>query len=52
MTVLVAAYQAATRARGCLRIAGAREAVLRVLQIVGLDTVIDCHPTLDDALNT
>ncbi|GHA45479.1 hypothetical protein GCM10010372_51830 [Streptomyces tauricus] len=50
ITVLVAAYQAATRAGGWLRIAGAQGSRPTRPAIVGLDTVIDCHPTLDDAL--
>jgi anti-anti-sigma regulatory factor len=37
-------------AQGWLRIAGAQESVLRLLEIVGLDEVIGCHPTVDQAL--
>ncbi|WP_331276057.1 STAS domain-containing protein [Streptomyces sp. Qhu-G9] len=44
------AYQAASSAQGWLRIASAQEAVLGVLQIVGLDKVIPCRPTIEQAL--
>ncbi|MFD5110533.1 STAS domain-containing protein [Streptomyces cinereoruber] len=33
-----------------LRIAAPTESVRRVLALVGADTVIPCHPTLEDAL--
>ncbi|MFI7293605.1 hypothetical protein [Streptomyces sp. NPDC050121] len=36
--------------QGWLRLAGAQEPVLRLLEIVGLDKVIGCHPTVDQAL--
>ncbi|MEU1940489.1 STAS domain-containing protein [Streptomyces coeruleorubidus] len=50
MNILIAAHQAASSAQGWLRMAGARESVLRVLQPVGVDQVIGCHPTLEQAL--
>ncbi|MEU6543215.1 STAS domain-containing protein [Streptomyces sp. NPDC046859] len=50
INVFVAAHQAARDDQGWLRIAGAQESVLRLLEIVGLDEVIDCHPTVDEAL--
>ncbi|MCL6671920.1 MULTISPECIES: STAS domain-containing protein [Streptomyces] len=37
---------------GWLRLAAPTASVLRVLQIVGIDTVIDCCPTLRQALST
>ncbi|MFC8202035.1 STAS domain-containing protein [Streptomyces sp. NPDC057298] len=43
-------HRAVSSAEGWLRIAGAQEAVQRVLQIVGLDAIIPCHPTLEQAL--
>ncbi|MFD9112197.1 STAS domain-containing protein [Streptomyces bottropensis] len=52
INVFVAAYQQVSGAQGWLRIAGAQQSVLRVLQIVGVDTVIPCHPTIEQALNT
>jgi anti-anti-sigma factor len=50
INVFVAAYQAMSDAQGWLRVAGAQESVLRLLQLVGLDQVIDCRPTLEQAL--
>ncbi|WP_235882208.1 MULTISPECIES: STAS domain-containing protein [Streptomyces] len=52
INVLVAAYQAAEGAGGWLRIAAPALPVARVLRLTELDTVIDCYPTLDDALTT
>jgi anti-anti-sigma factor len=50
INVFVAVHQSVTEARGWLRIAGAQESVLRVLQLVGLDEVIPCRPTVEQAL--
>jgi anti-anti-sigma factor len=50
INVFVAAHRALGDARGWLRIAGARQSVLRILQLVGLDDVIACHPTVEQAL--
>ncbi|WP_308013551.1 STAS domain-containing protein [Streptomyces beigongshangae] len=50
ISVLIGAYQALSDTEGWLRIAGAQEGVLRILQIVGLDTLIECHPSLREAL--
>ncbi|MFF7731427.1 MULTISPECIES: anti-sigma factor antagonist [unclassified Streptomyces] len=52
INVFVAAHQQASRAAGWVRIAGAQESVLRVLQLVGVDTLIPCHPTTEQALIT
>ncbi|MFI9773043.1 STAS domain-containing protein [Streptomyces sp. NPDC052415] len=52
INVFVAAYQQVSAAQGWLRIAGAQDSVLGVLQLVGVDDVIPCHPTLDQALDT
>ncbi|WP_328980064.1 STAS domain-containing protein [Streptomyces canus] len=52
INVFVAAYRQVSGAQGWLRIAGAQESVLRVLQMVGVDAVIPCHPTIEQALNT
>ncbi|MGV9568040.1 STAS domain-containing protein [Streptomyces sp. NPDC003480] len=43
INVFVAAYQQVSEAQGWLRIAGAQDSVLRVLQLVGVDTVIPPH---------
>ncbi|MFF0018552.1 STAS domain-containing protein [Streptomyces sp. NPDC005374] len=50
VNALILSYQAATAGRGWLRLAGVRGAVLRTLQLVGIDSVIPCRPTVRDAL--
>ncbi|WP_234376798.1 STAS domain-containing protein [Streptomyces sp. TP-A0356] len=50
INTLIAAHLAHSGG-GWLRLAGPTEPVRRVLQIVGLDTVIDCYPTLHQALD-
>ncbi|MFD5164320.1 STAS domain-containing protein [Streptomyces hawaiiensis] len=50
INVLIAAHQGMSDAQGWLRIAGAQASVLRVLELVGLDQVIGCHPTVEQAL--
>ncbi|MFE5190267.1 hypothetical protein [Streptomyces sp. NPDC056628] len=37
-------------AAGWVRIAGAQESVLRVLQLTGVDNIIGCYPTTEQAL--
>ncbi|MGW7259434.1 STAS domain-containing protein [Streptomyces sp. NPDC054834] len=49
INVFVTAYQQVSAAQGWLRIAGAQESVLRVLQLVGIDAYIPCHPTIEQA---
>jgi anti-anti-sigma factor len=51
INVFVAAYQQVSGAQGWARIAGAQDSVLRVLQLVGVDTLIPCHPTIEQALS-
>jgi stage II sporulation protein AA (anti-sigma F factor antagonist) len=50
INVFIATYRHVSGAGGWLRIAGAQPSVLRVLQLVGVDTIIDCHPTTEQAL--
>ncbi|MFJ6530564.1 STAS domain-containing protein [Streptomyces longwoodensis] len=50
ITVLIAAQQQISEAGGWLRIAAAQESVREVLHLVTVDTVIDCYPTLEQAL--
>jgi stage II sporulation protein AA (anti-sigma F factor antagonist) len=50
INVLVAAHQSMSAAQGWLRIAGAQGSVLRVLELVGLDQVVGCHSTVEQAL--
>ncbi|MEU6557113.1 STAS domain-containing protein [Streptomyces sp. NPDC046915] len=51
INILIAAHNAAHDADGWLRLAGPTEHVLRTMQLVGLDEIIDCYPTLHHALN-
>lgn len=51
INVLVGAHQRVSDAQGWLRIAGAQDAVARVLHLVGIDALIPCHPTVEQALN-
>ena len=54
LTVIVSAQRDDRDIHGDLRLVGAtgNRAVTRVLRISGIDTLLDMHPTLDDALNT
>ncbi|MFD9396978.1 STAS domain-containing protein [Streptomyces sp. NPDC060000] len=51
INVFVTAHRRVSSAQGWLRIAGAQEAVVRLLQMVGIDEIIDCHPSVEQALN-
>ncbi|MFF1443157.1 STAS domain-containing protein [Streptomyces sp. NPDC058295] len=50
INVFVAAHQAHTGTGGWVRIAAAQNSVLRLLELVGVDAIITCHPTLEQAL--
>ncbi|MEV5783123.1 MULTISPECIES: STAS domain-containing protein [Streptomyces] len=50
INALIGAHHAATAQQGWVRLAAPSPSILRVLQIVGLDTVITCYPTLQQAL--
>ncbi|MEW2463384.1 STAS domain-containing protein [Microbacterium sp. NPDC047426] len=50
INVIVTAFQQVSGVDGWLRIAGAQESVLRMLQLVGVDAIIDCHPTAEQAV--
>ncbi|MFD8373524.1 STAS domain-containing protein [Streptomyces sp. NPDC059688] len=50
INLLIAAHSARGEAGGWLRLAGAPAPVLRVLEMVGLNTFIDCHTSLEEAL--
>ncbi|MFD7703747.1 STAS domain-containing protein [Streptomyces caelestis] len=50
INVLIAAHQDVTQAGGWLRLAGPTPAVRRVLELVGVDQLIDCRDTLRHAL--
>jgi anti-anti-sigma factor len=48
--VFVAAHRIMNEVGGWLRIAGAQASVQRVIELIGLDLAVDCHPTLQQAL--
>ncbi|WP_327187860.1 STAS domain-containing protein [Streptomyces sp. NBC_01334] len=50
INVFVAAHQAVSATEGWLRIAAAQQPVLHVLRLVGIDALIPCHPTIEQAL--
>lgn len=50
VNALIAAHQATRAAQGWLRLVGVRGAVQRTVQLVGLDSLVDCHATLQEAL--
>ncbi|MGW2962295.1 STAS domain-containing protein [Streptomyces sp. NPDC001220] len=50
INALIAAHRAATDAQGWLRVVGAQPTVQRVLELVGIDALIPCRPTVREAL--
>ncbi|MFI6408195.1 STAS domain-containing protein [Streptomyces sp. NPDC050548] len=50
INVLLAVHQTLAQADGWLRLAGTAPSVLRIIQLVGIDAVIDCFPTVQQAL--
>ncbi|MFC9289141.1 STAS domain-containing protein [Streptomyces sp. NPDC057052] len=50
INILITTHQKVTAAGGWLRLAAPTHPVQRVLQLVGIDQLIDCHPTLRHAL--
>ncbi|MGW0874169.1 STAS domain-containing protein [Streptomyces sp. NPDC002740] len=50
ITVFVTTHQTVSSTGGWVRIAAAQKPVLHVLQLVGIDALITCHPTLEQAL--
>ncbi|MFE5402164.1 STAS domain-containing protein [Streptomyces sp. NPDC056580] len=51
INVLITTHRALSDTGGWLRLARPCESVQRVLHLVGIDTVIDCHETLSQALS-
>ncbi|MFE5753369.1 STAS domain-containing protein [Streptomyces massasporeus] len=51
INVFVATYQQATDTDGWVRIAGAQESVLRVLHLTGVDALITCHLSTEQAMS-
>jgi stage II sporulation protein AA (anti-sigma F factor antagonist) len=52
INILLSVHQATVDAGGWLRIAGVRPSVMRVVELVGLHTVITCHATAEQALTS
>jgi stage II sporulation protein AA (anti-sigma F factor antagonist) len=52
INILIAVHTALAEAGGWLRLAGATPPVLRVIQLVGIDGFIECHPALQQALGS
>lgn len=52
ISALAAAQRDAASADGWIRLASLRATVQRVVEMVGLDTVIPCYPTLRQALTS
>ncbi|MDQ0585379.1 STAS domain-containing protein [Streptomyces rishiriensis] len=50
INVFVTAHQAVSGDEGWVRIAAAQKPVLHVLRLVGIDALITCHPTVEQAL--
>jgi stage II sporulation protein AA (anti-sigma F factor antagonist) len=51
INILIHAHQTISAADGWLRLAAPTNPVQRVLELVGVDQVVDCHPTLHLALS-
>ncbi|MEV8541036.1 STAS domain-containing protein [Streptomyces sp. NPDC051572] len=52
INILIAVQTALAEAGGRLRLAGAAPPVLRIIQLVGIDGFIECHPTVQQALDS
>ncbi|MFI9569620.1 STAS domain-containing protein [Streptomyces rishiriensis] len=52
INVFIAAYHRVSQAQGWLHIAGAQEAILDLIKMVGIDTLIDCRPSVEQALES
>ncbi|MFC8293853.1 STAS domain-containing protein [Streptomyces sp. NPDC057242] len=52
INVLLRAGRQISRVQSRLRVAAPAESVRRVLSLVGADSFIPCHPTVEDALST
>ncbi len=50
INILIAVHRTFAEAGGWLRLAGAAPPVLRIIQLVGIDGIITCHPTVQQAL--
>ncbi|MEV7815516.1 STAS domain-containing protein [Streptomyces flaveolus] len=51
INIFVACHQQVSEAQGWVRIADAQESVLRLVELVGIDALITCHPSVEQALS-
>ncbi|MEV7076284.1 STAS domain-containing protein [Streptomyces sp. NPDC093990] len=51
INTLIACHRQVGQTQGWVRIAGAQTFVLRVLKLVGVDAVIACYPSVEQALH-
>ncbi|MGV9557290.1 STAS domain-containing protein [Streptomyces sp. NPDC003401] len=51
INLFVACHQQVSKTHGWVRIASAQDSVLRVLKLVGLNSIISCHPSIEQALS-
>ncbi|MFJ8595203.1 STAS domain-containing protein [Streptomyces sp. NPDC093598] len=52
INILISAHRALSEAGGWLRLTAPGETVKRTMNIVGIDTIIDCRETLHQALSS
>jgi stage II sporulation protein AA (anti-sigma F factor antagonist) len=52
INIFITAYQAVSATEGWLRIAAAQKPVLHVMQLVGIDALIACYPSVEQALTS
>ncbi|WP_062650768.1 STAS domain-containing protein [Streptomyces maremycinicus] len=52
INVFVNARRRVNDAQGWLRIAGAPQSIVRLLHLVGVDEIIACHPSVEEALKS
>ncbi|GAA4811184.1 hypothetical protein GCM10023220_47620 [Streptomyces ziwulingensis] len=52
INTLIGAHRSREAARGWLRLVNPTEPVLRVIELVGLDLLLTCHPSVDQAVTS
>ena len=52
INIFITAYQAVSATEGWLRVAAAQKPVLHVMQLVGIDALIACYPSVEQALTS
>jgi stage II sporulation protein AA (anti-sigma F factor antagonist) len=51
INTFIACHRQVSERHGWMRITGAQTPVLRVLELVGVDALITCHPSVEQALS-